>query len=131
MAPAVADIAAELGCGEEEVLEAMQASRARTARSMEATVGGGGGGDDDTLTLADGLGEVDGGYELAEHRATLSSVVGELSVRDREILRLRFEEDLAQAEIGQRVGVSQMQVSRVLSRSLATLRTAAERAPSS
>ena len=78
--------------------------------------------DEEGTSLADALGGLDHGFRLAEHRALLGAVLGELDDRDREILRLRFEEDLTQHEIAAIVGVSQMQVSRLLRRSLNVLR---------
>ena len=62
---------------------------------------------------------------LAEDRATLHRLLQTLPVREREVLRLRFEHDLTQAEIGERIGVSQMQVSRLIRQSITRLRSAA------
>jgi RNA polymerase sigma-B factor len=121
--PSVAQLAEAMDASEEEVLEALQAGAAYQTSSFESHRSG----DDETFTLGDTLGEEDGGYELAEHRALLGAVLHELDDRDREILRLRFEEDMTQTEIAAEVGVSQMQVSRLIRRSLGTLRLAAER----
>ena len=125
--PSVAELAAATGASEEEVLEALQAADAYHATSLETPRTE----DDDTFSLGDLLGEADDGYRLAEHRVLLTSVIGELDARDQQILRLRFEEDLTQQQIAAIIGVSQMQVSRLLRRSLATLRAAAERTPQS
>ena len=65
------------------------------------------------------------GFARAEERATLAQLLRAVTPREREVLRLRFEEDLTQAEIGDRIGVSQMQVSRIIRQSLARLRTVA------
>lgn len=73
-------------------------------------------------TLAEQLGDADGELELLPDVLSLRTAVAELSDRDRRILHLRFVEDLTQAEIGKRLGVSQMQVSRLLNRILAQLR---------
>jgi RNA polymerase sigma-B factor len=124
--PSVAELARACETSEEEVLEALQAGDAYHATSLDARRDDDG---DDGHTLGDTLGEADDGYRLAEHRALLRSVMSALSERDREILRLRFEEDLTQHEIARMVGVSQMQISRLLRRSLSTLRLAAERRP--
>jgi RNA polymerase sigma-B factor len=124
-APSVRDLADATGASEEDVLEALQAGDAYHAASLDAHRSD----DEDTFTLVDLLGEPDHGYRLAEHRVLLRSVLGELEPRDREILRLRFEEDLTQQQIAAHVGVSQMQVSRLLRRSLNALRLAAERRP--
>jgi RNA polymerase sigma-B factor len=124
-APSVGELAEAVGATEEDVLEALQAGDAYHAASLEAQRSD----DEDTFSLGDLLGAPDDGFRLAEHRALLTSVIGELSDRDREILRLRFEEDMTQQQIATIIGVSQMQVSRLLRRSLATLRAAAEREP--
>jgi RNA polymerase sigma-B factor len=71
------------------------------------------------------MGRDEHGFGLAEDRATLDRLLSTVSDREREVLRLRFEEDLTQAEIGERIGVSQMQVSRIIRQSLGRLRAAA------
>ena len=87
--------------------------------------------DDSGETLGDTLGTEEEGFALAEHRATIAHLMRSLSPREREVLRLRFEEDLTQGEIGERIGVSQMQVSRIIRQSLGRLRSfaAARREP--
>ncbi|HEY6760161.1 MAG TPA: SigB/SigF/SigG family RNA polymerase sigma factor [Baekduia sp.] len=120
--PTVDELAARSGLDVEEVLEAREALNARLATSFSTPVRGR---DDDELDLGSRLGVDDGGFEAAEHRATLAELSRALTAREREIVRLRFEEDLTQAEIGQRVGLSQMHVSRVLRASIAKLRAAA------
>jgi RNA polymerase sigma-B factor len=125
--PSVAELAAALHAPEEDVLEALQAGFAYHASSLDAQRGED---DNDAFTLCDVLGGDDEGYRLAEQRALLESVLCELTDRDRLILRLRFEEDMTQTEIACVVGVSQMQVSRLIRRSLAAMRIAAERRPS-
>ena len=122
-APTVAELAAVTETTEERVLEALQAGDAYHATSLDAFRAD----DEDGFNLGDMLGDDDPGFGLAEHRVLLTSVLGELGERDREILRLRFEEDMTQHEIASIVGVSQMQVSRLLRRSLNLLRIAAER----
>jgi RNA polymerase sigma-B factor len=123
--PSVGELAEATGATEEEVLEALQAGDAYHAASLEAQRSD----DEDTFSLGDLLGATDDGFRQAEHRALLMTVLDEISERDREILRLRFEEDMTQQQIAAVIGVSQMQVSRLLRRSLATLRAAAERRP--
>ena len=76
--------------------------------------------------LADSVGEEDPGFGLAEDAATVERLMRVLSDREREVLRLRFAEDLTQSEIGARVGVSQMHVSRLIRQAIAELRDAAE-----
>ena len=76
--------------------------------------------------VGDALGGDEPGYRQAEDSATVESVASVLSDREREILRLRFEEDLTQSEIGDRVGLSQMHISRLLRQAVARLREAAQ-----
>jgi RNA polymerase sigma-B factor len=122
-APTVHELAHAVGAGDEEVLEALQAaSTAHRASSLDQTRGGED--DDDGATIGDALGTWDDGFRRAEDRATLSAVIGVLDEREREILRLRFQEDLTQREIGDLIGVSQMHVSRLLRRALAKLEAA-------
>jgi RNA polymerase sigma-B factor len=119
--PSVSDIAEAVGSTEEEVLEALEAGSAYRATSFEAPRGG----EDDAETLADSVGTDERGFSLAEHRATLGRLLATVSEREREVLRLRFEEDMTQAEIGAVIGVSQMQVSRLIRQAIARLRSAA------
>jgi RNA polymerase sigma-B factor len=67
----------------------------------------------------------DPGFGVAEDAATVQHLMRVLSDREREVLRLRFEEDLTQAEIGERIGVSQMHVSRIIRQSITKLREVA------
>jgi RNA polymerase sigma-B factor len=120
--PNVDELAERTGFDAETVLEARAALAARDARSLSAA----GGDDDDGDPLQARLGAEDDGYRRAEQRATIATLVRGLSKREREIVRLRFAEDLTQAEIGERVGYSQMHVSRVLRTALERLRLAAE-----
>jgi RNA polymerase sigma-B factor len=122
--PSVAEIAVQLGSDEEDVLEALQAGNAYRSVSFETPRGGGG--DDDVATLADAVGVDEPGFDRAEQRATLATLLAAISPREREILRLRFEQDMTQAEIGVAVGVSQMQVSRIIRQAIARLRDAGE-----
>jgi RNA polymerase sigma-B factor len=119
--PTVSELAEKLDISEEQVLEAMEASGAYRATSLSAPRGG----DDQGDTLADTVGTEEQGYQLAESRATLDQLMQTITPREREVLRLRFEEDLTQAEIGERIGVSQMQVSRLIRQSVSRLRSAA------
>jgi RNA polymerase sigma-B factor len=120
--PSVRDLALAVGASEEGVLEALEAAGAYRATSLQAPRG-----DDpaDGDTLGDTLGSDERGFEDAEDRATLDRLLKLVSAREREVLRLRFEEDLTQAEIGERIGVSQMQVSRILRAALQRLRDGA------
>jgi RNA polymerase sigma-B factor len=118
--PSVGDIARAIELPPEEVLEALEAAAAYRAGSLDAprSVQGEDSGD----TLADTLGDDDHGFMRAEERATLEPLLGHISERERTVLELRFGADLTQAEIGERIGVSQMQVSRLIRQALARLR---------
>jgi RNA polymerase sigma-B factor len=121
-APSVAEIAEQIGTTAEQVLEAREASAAYRAVSLDRPR------DDDDESeggLADHVGRDDPGFGLAEDSATVERLMRVLSEREREVLRLRFAEDLTQSEIGARVGVSQMHVSRLIRHALAELRDAA------
>jgi RNA polymerase sigma-B factor len=120
--PTVHELAEKLGTTEEQILEAMEASGAYRATSLSVPRGG----EDQNDTLADVVGTEEHGYTVAEDRATLDRLLQTVTPREREVLRLRFEEDLTQAEIGERIGVSQMQVSRLIRQSVARLRAAAQ-----
>jgi RNA polymerase sigma-B factor len=120
--PTVTEIADAVGIEEEEVLEALEASGAYRATSLSTPRGNA---DEAGETLGDTVGTSEEGFGLAEDRATLEQLMRAVTPREREVLRLRFEEDLTQAEIGERIGVSQMQVSRIIRQSIARLRTVA------
>jgi RNA polymerase sigma-B factor len=120
--PSVGEIAEEVGLSEEQVLEALEASGAYRATSFDAPRGAE---EQAGETLADSVGHEEQGFARAEDRATLDQLLSTIGERDREVLRLRFAEDMTQAEIGERIGVSQMQVSRIIRQSIARLRAAA------
>jgi RNA polymerase sigma-B factor len=121
-APTVSEIGDDLGITLEQVLEAREAAAAHRAESLDRP----GGDDQDAQRVVDTLGAVEPGYLQAEQSATLEAMMSVLSDREREILRLRFAEDLTQSEIGQRVGVSQMHISRLLRESITRLRERAQ-----
>lgn len=116
--PTVRETAAELGVTLEEASEAVAARHGMRPGSLDVTVGD----DEAGPTLGERLGTVDAGYERAEQRAAVGTLARELGERDRQILALRFGGDLTQREVGERVGVTQMHVSRLLSRSIETMR---------
>lgn len=116
--PSVADLAEHLHRPHEEVLEALQATEGRSLRSLDAPVHEEPG---DSASAGDLLGADDPEFDRVEAGATLDSLTGVLDDRAREILRLRFSEDLLQAEIAVRVGCSQMHVSRIIRASLEKL----------
>ena len=110
-APTVAELATALGCSDEKILQALQARRGRDALSLSASPGAG---DDQAVALQDQLGSNEPGYARAEARVELEGLLRLVPPRTRLVLRLRFERDLTQAEIGALLGVSQMQVSRIV-----------------
>jgi RNA polymerase sigma-B factor len=118
--PSIGEIAQEVGASEEQVLEALEAAGAYRASSLDAPRVGQG--EDSGESVADTLGEEESGFRRAEERATLEPLLAHISARERVVLELRFGEDLTQAEIGERIGVSQMQVSRLIRQALARLR---------
>jgi RNA polymerase sigma-B factor len=124
--PAVKEIALAVSASEEEVLEALQAGGAYRAVSFEAPNGGSG---EDAATIAESVGIDESGFDRAEERAVLDVLLASVNEREREVLRLRFERDMTQAEIGAAVGVSQMQISRIIRTALQRLRDAATLQP--
>ena len=116
-APLISEIARELGIRDEEVLEAMEVGGAYRSASLDAP-----GGEGREGGLAERLGSLDGNFDLTEHRVVIERALEALPEREREVLRLRFFEDLTQTEIAEQVGVSQMHVSRLIARSLTVLR---------
>jgi RNA polymerase sigma-B factor len=124
-APTPQELADELDCTLEDVLEGLQAGSAYTAASLESPTGSS---EDPDRTLGDLIGYEDERLGQAERVASLRSLRGVLDDRDRTVLYLRFVEDLTQTEIARRVGVSQMQVSRLIRRSLHRLQERLEAA---
>jgi RNA polymerase sigma-B factor len=121
--PTVTEIADKLEVSDEDVLEALQASRAHRVGSLDAPVHDE---EEPSSTVGEQIGTPEPGFRCAEHRAMLSRLMTVLSARDRLVLRLRYEQDLTQEQIGERVGISQMQVSRVLRQCIVKLRSVAE-----
>jgi RNA polymerase sigma-B factor len=119
--PSARELAEALSVPREEVLETMEAAVAYDAASLEAPRG-----DDDADSWADSLGAEDERYELIEYSATIAPTLRALPERDRTVLHLRFVEDLTQSEIAERIGVSQMHVSRLIRRALTRLRAVAD-----
>jgi RNA polymerase sigma-B factor len=120
-APTPAEIAENIGATSEQVMEAREAAGAYRAVSLDRPRD-----DDEDEGMSDTMGAEDPGFRLAEDAATVERLMGVLSDREREVLRLRFEEDLTQSEIGARVGVSQMHISRLIRQAVTRLREAAE-----
>lgn len=128
-AATVHDIAQLLECGAEEVLEGLQASLAYTPLSLDAPAGPSEAGEE-PASLSSTVGKPDGELDRVDDRATLDAAVQHLPKIERRILLLRYGEDLSQREIADRVGISQMHVSRLLRRSLGRLREQLGPAPS-
>jgi RNA polymerase sigma-B factor len=119
-APTVNQLAVYLELGAEEVIDALVAMQGYQTLSLDAPRPGEPG--DTVMSYGDSLGEEDERYELVELDATVAPVLGQIPLHARRILHMRFVEDLTQTQIAARVGISQMQVSRLLRRSLAELR---------
>jgi RNA polymerase sigma-B factor len=119
--PTVVEVADRLGLDEDEVLEALEAGDARRTVSLDQPAAGDDAGD---AAIGDRVGVADPGFELVEARSAISAGMRVLSELEREVLRLRFVEDLTQSKIAEQVGYSQMHVSRILRRALERLREA-------
>ncbi len=122
-APTVGQLAEFLELDTEEVIDALQAIQAYETLSLDAPAPGG---EDEAITYGDAMGGEDERYELVELDVTVTAALHHLPARERAVLHMRFVEDLTQTEIAARVGVSQMQVSRLLRRSLDELRALTE-----
>jgi RNA polymerase sigma-B factor len=118
--PTVQEIAVYLELSEEDVLDGLQANQAYAAMSLDAPAPAGE--DNGELTLASELGGEDSGYERVDNGVAVADAVGTLPEQDQELLRMRFVAGMNQSEIGVQLGVSQMQVSRLLRRALDALR---------
>jgi RNA polymerase sigma-B factor len=101
----------------EEVSEALEANNAHHAGSLDAPTDDG----EESLSIGSTIGSLDPAFAIAEKGADLARASSVLSEREREVLALRFNADMTQSEIGSQLGVSQMQVSRILRRALERL----------
>ncbi len=117
--PTVNELAQYLELEVEDVLDALETAAAHHSASLDAPREDR---DDESGSLVDVFGEVDGRYELIEQATTISVAARELTPRERRVLALRFAGDMTQTQIAQEIGVSQMQVSRILRRALNQLR---------
>ncbi|MBS4728998.1 SigB/SigF/SigG family RNA polymerase sigma factor [Mycobacterium sp. SM1] len=122
-APSASELAEELAVDRAEVVEGLVAGSFYTTSSIDS---GGGAGDDDAGAITDRLGDIDAGLERVENREALRPLLNALPERERAVLVLRFFESMTQTQIAERVGISQMHVSRLLAKSLARLRDALE-----
>jgi RNA polymerase sigma-B factor len=117
--PTPGEVADRVGFPVEEVLDAIHAGEAYNTVSLDAPLRAH---DGRRATIADSIGENDAGLELAESRPALRRAIGTLPEREQVILRMRFIEDLTQTEIAERLGISQMHVSRLLRAALGRMR---------
>ncbi|MFF7255231.1 SigB/SigF/SigG family RNA polymerase sigma factor [Streptomyces microflavus] len=119
--PTVAELATHLGIGEEEVIEGLVAANGYTAGSLEVPPAGPEQ-EAGTRSYADVMGEPDAAMELVENLHALAPLLQDLDERERTIISMRFGQEMTQAQIGERLGLSQMHVSRLLNRILTRLR---------
>lgn len=117
-APTPTQLADHLGASVADVREALEAGQSYRTASLDAL----GADDESSSALVDRLGADDPELEVAEHRATLAPLLARVPERERRILVMRFFEHLTQTQIAERVGLSQMHVSRLLARTLSDLR---------
>ena len=117
-APTASELAAELGVDRDEVLDGLMAGSSYNTSSIDGTVGGG----EESLALVETLGDVDPALEHVEYREALRPLLADLPERERTVLVLRFFESMTQSQIGEKLGISQMHVSRLLAKTLAQLR---------
>ena len=123
--PTAEELAEHMGLSLDEVLDALTARHESQALSLDAPAGAS---DDEDLPLIEAAGDIDPGFDAVDYREALHHVVNKLSPEERELLEMRFGAELPQREIADRLGTSQMQVSRLLRRVLDRLRIlAAER----
>jgi RNA polymerase sigma-B factor len=123
--PRPRDIAEATGMPIEDVIEAIDAGASYTPAALDAPQRGD---DPDARSLGDALGSNDPNYELVELGQSIGPAFRQLPPREQAIVQLRFFEDLTQAEIAERIGISQMHVSRLLRRALDTLHGAVDEA---
>jgi len=121
--PSYNEIAEFLEISVEDVLEAAEAAAAHHAVSFDTPHDDG---DGEAGTLGDAIGEVDERYDLVTLTASIAPAARRLTERDRRVLALRFVQDKTQSEIAEEVGVSQMQISRILSKALKQLAAAVD-----
>ncbi len=119
--PTVAELATLMNLSEDQVVEAQIASNGYNSASLDAALTGDGA-EDGEAVLADFIGVEEAGIGLVEDFHSLAPLVAGLSERDRQIIHLRFVEEATQAEIGERLGCSQMHVSRLIKRIITQLR---------
>jgi RNA polymerase sigma-B factor len=117
--PTISELAAATQVSEEEVVEALESGRAYSSVSIFS---GGSGEDEESLELLDCLGQEEQAYDLFEQRRVLAPAMEMLDPRERLILHLRFFEGMTQTQVAARIGISQMHVSRLIRKSIDSLR---------
>jgi len=122
-APTPSELAERIGCTVDDVIEGIESSNAYSTLSLDA---GGDNSDDGSLSMLDTMGVDDAGIEHVELRESIKPLLESLPAREKNILMLRFFKNLTQSQIAAEVGVSQMHVSRLLTRTLDHLREALE-----
>ncbi|MEN8706787.1 MAG: RNA polymerase sigma factor SigF [Nocardioides marinisabuli] len=120
--PTASELAAQVGCSVEEIIEGIESSNAYSTLSLDATDDS----DDGTASILDAIGAEDAGLEHVEIRESLKPLLDRLEPREKRILLLRFFKNQTQSQIAEEIGVSQMHVSRLLSRTLDQLRASLE-----
>jgi RNA polymerase sigma-B factor len=116
--PSVGEIAGKLEVDPTDVLEVLEANHNRRPLSLDRPVGG----DEEESPASEWVGDEDEGFELVDDKLALEGVLPHLDERERLVLRLRFVEDMTQSQIAERIGHSQMHVSRILRRTLERIR---------
>lgn len=124
-APRISELEQETGLDSEAISEALHARAVQATASLDQSVGGSA--EEGDATLGELIGAEDDGFELAERQADIGPLLRNLPPREREVLFLRFARDLTQSEIADRIGCSQMQISRILRRTIGQLSEQAER----
>lgn len=114
--PNVSEVAESTGISEEDVIEGLESAEALNVASLNTPT------ENDDLSLMDVLGDKDKSLDIIDERLSLAGAMSNLGLREQSMLYLRFVEGLSQTEIASRLGISQMHVSRLLRRTLQTLR---------
>src|SRR3954465_9939995 len=120
--PTPRELAERIGCSVEDILEGIESSNAYSTLSLDA----GDGDEDGAPTMLDAIGVDDENLEHVETRESIKPLLDRLDAREKRILLLRFFKNMTQSQIAEEIGVSQMHVSRLLSRTLEELRTSLE-----
>ena len=123
--PTASELAEAIGCSVEDVVDGLESGNAYSTLSLDA----GDSSDDGALTMLDTLGVEDDGLENVELRESLKPLLAALPAREKNILMLRFFKNMTQSQIAAEVGISQMHVSRLLTRTIASLRASMEEQP--